>query len=513
MDRMNESEEKFNGRKLINQAEEMAEYVREACRGGVAAHEVERGLWRRVFEMGRYALGGFFLLHGDGDEGDRVQLEGGHEVKRLRKLHGRDYQSIFGCFALERVVYGSREGQKIEYVPLDRRIGLPESKFSYVLQDWNQALTVEMPYGQASAMLGKILGFEQSTHSLVRTRDRIAESVPEFWEAQPIPPTEEEGRLLVCTADGKGVPMRRATDSSGAETFRVEQPAGKGMRPGSKKMALLGSVYSVDPLVRTPRSVVDALFQESPPTDPPAKRPKPCFKRVRASLERDVANTTKPQVATIFGWMAEEWRTRNPGRDKPLILLMDGQESLWTAGEKYLPESELHVVEILDLLHASSYVWKAADLFYANGDTKKTRWVKKQLDHLLCGRANSVIRTLRRKGKRSALGADSLDELEKIGGYLATNAHRMAYDEYLKAGYPIASGVIEGACRCVVNDRMERSGMRWVIDGAQSMLGLRSIHFSALWDNFMNFHIHRETRRLYPSRAANDDIMSTSLAA
>jgi hypothetical protein len=139
--------------------------------------------------------------------------------------------------------------------------------------------------------------------------------------------------------------------------------------------------------------------------------------------------------------------------------------------------------------------------------------VKKQLNGLPAGRANSVVQTVRRKAKRSALTGNSLNELDKICGYLEANSHRMAYNQYPGAGYPIASGVIEGACRCVVNDRMERSGMRWVLDGAQSMLGLRSIRPSALWDDFIRFHIDREIRRLYPSRAANDDCIPAPLAA
>ncbi len=81
----------------------------------------------------------------------------------------------------------------------------------------------------------------------------------------------------------------------------------------------------------------------------------------------------------------------------------------------------------------------------------------------------------------------------------------MAYNEYLAAGYPIASEVIEGACRHVVKDRMERSGMRWILDGAHAMLGLRCIHLSGAWDEFMRFRIKRECERLYPGHSANDD--------
>ena len=110
------------------------------------------------------------------------------------------------------------------------------------------------------------------------------------------------------------------------------------------------------------------------------------------------------------------------------------------------------------------------------------------------------------KGKRRAT-------LEGICGYFHNNAHRIAYDVYLEHGFPIASGVIEGACRCVVKDRMERSGMRWVISGARAMLDMRCIHLSGLWEEFTAFRIQRESQRLYPGSAANDPDFSQPLAA
>ncbi len=77
----------------------------------------------------------------------------------------------------------------------------------------------------------------------------------------------------------------------------------------------------------------------------------------------------------------------------------------------------------------------------------------------------------------------------------------MRYDEYLAAGYPIASGVIEGACRHLVRDRLERTGMNWCIPGAQSMLNLRCIYLTDEWEPFMAFRIAEETKRLYPYRS------------
>ena len=509
MSKMHESSRKGNSQSLHSQLNEIVQFIEAAVDERVAVHEVEVGLWHRMLKLGREAMGMFFDLHGDGDEGERVTLPDGLRVRRLESLHNRPYLSVFGEFVLQRVVYGTREGQKIEYVPLDERLQLPASKFSYLLQDWGQSGTLEMPFKQTSSLLEKILGLRQSVHSLERCGRQLAEAVPVFWTAQPTPPEEEEGAVLVCTADGKGVPMRQA-----AEQARIEgADSDKGMRSGSKKMALLGSVYTIDPYLRTPDDVLDALFrQPQASTEQPSNRPKPCFKHVRAALMRDVAGSTTPQVETIFGWMAQEVSERAMAAQRPLVLLMDGQESLWNAGLEYLPEQHFEVTEILDLLHAVSYIWKAAHLFHPSGSGAALRFVRKQVKRILLGEVERVIRSLRRMATRRELSKNRLEDLEQICGYLRNNASRMAYDEYLAAGYPIASGVIEGACRTVVNDRMERSGMRWVFAGAHAMLGLRSIHLSGLWDDFLKFRISKELQDLYPGSAANDDVQLSLVA-
>ncbi len=504
LSKMHQSSQKGNNQSLHVQLDEIIRFVETAVDERGAVHEVEAELWLRMLSLGRELLEMFFTLHGDGDEGEQVALPDGRQVRRLDQLHKHPYLSVFGEFELWRVVYGTREGQKIEYAPLDERLQLPASKFSHLLQDWNQSSTLEMPFKQTSALLEKILGLRQSVHSLERSGRKLSEDVAAFWEARLPPPEQKEGALLVCTADGKGVPMRKA-----AEQARIEGvESNKGVRPGSKKMALLGAVYTIDPYLRTPEEVLDVLFRKPEnerSAEQPSSRPKPCFKHVRAALMRDTAESTAPQVETIFGWMAQEVVERTATVKRPLILLMDGQESLWNAGLEYLPEQRFEVTEILDLLHAISYGWKAVHLFHPTGSSAALRLVRKQVSRILSGKVDQVILSLHRMARRRGFSEGRLDDLEQICGYFRNNAERMAYDEYLAAGYPIASGVIEGACRTVVNDRMERSGMRWVFEGAHAMLGLRSIHLSGLWDDFITFHIARESQRLYLGSAANDD--------
>ena len=211
--------------------------------------------------------------------------------------------------------------------------------------------------------------------------------------------------------------------------------------------------------------------------------------------------------------MAEQVAQRNADGSKHVILLMDGQESLWRAGWAYLPETLADVTEILDLLHALGYLWEAAHVFHPNSSNAARDFVKAQARRMLHGEIAAVIQSLRWLGTHHKLKGKRRETLERVCGYFHNNAHRMAYDVYLEHGFPIASGVIEGACRCVVKDRMERSGMRWIMSGARAMLDMRCIHLSGLWEEFSAFRIQRESRRLYPGCAANDADFSQPLAA
>ena len=196
MKSMNQAASVIKGQALFDEVREIIDFLQTAFQEGHAAHQVEKGLWRRVLKLGRYAFEMYLALFGDGDAGERVRLQDGREVRRIDALHRREYQSVFGLFELNRAVYGTRAGQKIEYVPLDERLQLPQGKHSYLLQDWDQGLAVEMPYAPVSTTMARMLGFTQSVHTLERNQREMAASVAAFWQAQPTPPAELEGELL-----------------------------------------------------------------------------------------------------------------------------------------------------------------------------------------------------------------------------------------------------------------------------------------------------------------------------
>ena len=483
-----------NSNELEPSLKDLKAYVERAARQGVAVHEVEAGIWHRVLQLGHQALGLLFRLIGPGDRGETVVLPDGQEVRRLERSHPRVYQSVFGRFEVERVVYGTRAGQKIAYVPLDTQLELPESNFSYLLQDWAQSFAVENTYRRVPEALGRILDVHPSVDSLERMNQKMAETVGPFRESRPAPEPEQEGALCVVSADGKGIPIRRAPPEAPIHRHDPEQEA----KTNRKKMAVVGTVYTIEPFVRTPEEVVASLFR-SPADDPlPSERPVPQQKRLWASLPQEHDGEEVSATEATFTWLAQEVARRHPEAGKPIVLLMDGQKSLWEAGQRILPQ--VSTIEILDLLHATPRIWDAAHLFYGRDEEQTLHFVYDRVLRILQGEVRSVVAGLRQMGTKRTLRGKKREKLAKLCGYLENNAHRMRYDAYLAAGYPIASGVIEGACRHFVKDRMERSGMRWRIESAQAMLDVRSIYLNGDWDDFMTYRIEKETQRLYPYR-------------
>jgi hypothetical protein len=470
---------------------ELSCFLDASLKDGTALHNVEQGLWTRLLRLGHHCLQLFLAAQGTGDQGETVTLPTGQACRRLPKLHLRRYVSIFGVFSLARTAYGSREGQPLQFVPLDNRLQLPASDFSYLLQDWDQSLCVEEAFGQVRSTVARILNLKQPVDSLERMNQEMAQAVEPYRLSLQPPPPEAEGELFVVSADGKGVVMRRQAEDPVPAAHRT-----KGQKASQKRMATVGSVYSVERFVRTPEEVVAALFRERDQKKRP--RPKPCGKRVWASLCNDAEPHRPSGPSAVYLWMLWELALRNPGQAKETVQLHDGQESLWEAAQQYLPSD--NCVPILDILHVTPRLWQAAHLFHAEGSDEAEAFARERILKVLQGQASGVIRGLRSLGTRQQLTGAKKKTLVQVCGYLEKNLGRMRYDEYLAKGYPIASGVIEGACRHLVKDRLERAGMHWTYAGAQAMLDVRSVYVSEEWEAFQSYRIEQETQRLYPNR-------------
>jgi hypothetical protein len=480
-----------NAPSLAALADQLLGFVRHAADQGRPAHDVERAIWDRVLKLGREAFALFLRLHGTGDVGEQLTLPDGSTADRLPTTHARGYRSVFGDFTLTRTCYGTRDGQRIALVPLDNRLQLPASDYSYLLQEWDAALGCESAFARVAATIRDILGVEQPVDSLERNHRRVAASVESFRDTRPVPVPADEGEVFVVSADGKGVPMRRGPDDPPAKAHR-----GKGDKANKKRMAIVGALYSVDRHTRTAAEVAAALFRD-PRSDrgPRPNRPVPVGKHAWGRLSRASDGSLGEPIDAVFGWLTGELGRRNAS-GRPVVCVMDGQAALWEGRARHVPGA----VEVLDILHVTPRLWQAAHLFHREGTPGATAFVRDRVERILGGCVKGVVAGLRRLGTIRGLSGSKKKSLGTICGYLSGNAGRMRYDEYLREGYPIASGVIEGACRHYVKDRLERSGMRWTRAGAQAMLDVRSEFLNGDWTVFQSHRIERETQRMYPHR-------------
>lgn len=468
--------------------QDLVAFARQAAVDGSRIDQVERGLMRRLLALGLKLLQLFIAEHGDGDLGDEIPADDGRTLRRLPRRHDCRYVSIFGELSITRAVYGSREGRRIECAPLDERLGLPAGDFSYVLEDWIQRFCLKGSFAEGAESLETLLGLRLGSRTLEHMNQELAGFVAPFRDAVEPPPADEEGPILVVTADGKGVPMRRPVQD-GPRRRRT-----KGEKANKKQMACVGAVYSIEPFVRTADDILDEVLRKRRRDE----RPDPAHKHVWAEMSRDLDGEPLSAKDAVFCALFDDLNLRNTGLDRPVVCLMDGERALWQAQQVYFPEA----VGVLDLFHVLERLWTAAHCFHREGSDEAEEFVANQLRGLLEGRVGYVIGGLRQRLTKHGLSGSRRATLESVLTYLENNREHMRYDEYIAAGYPIGSGVAEGACRHLVKDRMEQSGMRWTVSGAQAMLHIRATYLNEQWDEFIEDRVSREQARLYGKAAA-----------
>lgn len=491
------------GQKLCELAGELSDFVQQAAVDGRPLHEVERPVLDRVLRIGHSAVELFLRCQGNGDLGESVSTNDGQTLHRSEEPATRPLRTVFGLHTITAFVYSAGVHEEIAFRPVDARLQLPPGRASYLFEEFSQYFCVEQAFGKAADTIEMVLHQKVSVDSLEHINHRVGDQAAAFLPSLPTPPAKDEGELLVFTGDGKGVPMVKEDARLFAAFDHDDQ-----RRPGNRRMATLAGVYSVDRHIRTPESVVAALFrdedEEASDTVKKSKRPPPKFKHIRGSFMRIYDANTEDELVLSGTTEAFYWADLEISRrlkpEQTLVRLMDGQASLWNASAECLRSAPAErTVDILDILHVSQYVWRAAKAFYGSQEQREA-FARDRLLRILQGEVSGVISGLRQIATKHGVRGRSRKEVETVCRYFKNNTHRMKYDEYLRAGYPIASGVIEGACRHFVKDRMERSGMRWRMAGAQAMLDVRSVYLSTYWDDFHRSRIVAEQRTLHPHR-------------
>jgi hypothetical protein len=305
-----------------------------------------------------------------------------------------------------------------------------------------------------------------------------SQTVGTFYANQAPPPRAVEGSLLIAQADGKGVPLVRR------ESGRPPARRGKGAKKTRKKEAIATALYTIAPYQRTPAEVIEALFPSASPTPAPAPRPRPQHKRVFATLGGKAA-----ALKRLAQWVAQ----RDGPHIRQRVALTDGARALQQQMQIWLPTFVL----VLDIIHAVEYLWKAGTALYGETDPQREVWVKAQALALLSSHTAQVIQHLEEKARALAPSSQAAKTLRQVAQYFQRNLPYMDYARYLKNGWPIGTGVIEGTCRHLVKDRMELAGMRWTVAGAESLLALRAVNENGDWEEFHRFRRQQRHRRLY----------------
>src|SRR5580700_11319523 len=371
---------------LTNLAADLTAFVLQVAQDGASFDDLERGVFGRILDMGNAAVALFLNVQGDGDLGPSIQAEDGRILYRSDTVQQRPLRTIFGEQILRAYVYSQGSKRRIELRPIDARINLPEGKASYLLQEFSQLFCVEKAFGVGARQFETVFRQQLSVDVLEDINRAMGAHADSFLDHLPTPPSAEEGALLVVTADGKGVPLVRE-DALKVPAFDKKE------RPGNRRMATLGCVYTVDAHVRTAEQIVAALFRDDSVPQPP-NRPDPCFKRYRAYFANTDPASEKAIASAYFtwDWLAQEMtRRRQPGQ--PIICLMDGQSSLWEAAEALLEATGLNLdelraagelIDILDIIHVSGYVWKAAKAFHSHREHQEA-FVQERLLRILRG--------------------------------------------------------------------------------------------------------------------------------
>jgi hypothetical protein len=290
---------------LVNLADDLAVFVRQAVQEGSDLDTVERAAFSRVLEIGRAAIDLFLDAQGDGDLGASVTSAEGVVLHRSESVQKRPLRTIFGEHAVQGYVYSRGSKTKIELRPIDARLNLPEGKASYLLQEFTQLFCIEKAFRVGARQFETVFGQKLSVDVLEDINRAMGEQADRFLDQLPKPPANQEGALLVATADGKGVPLVKQ-DAQKVPAFDKKE------RPGNRRMATLGCVYTVDAYVRTPEQIVAALFRDKS-TPQPADRPEPCFKRYRAYFAEKghEGEQSVPSAYPTWAWIGEEVKTRH----------------------------------------------------------------------------------------------------------------------------------------------------------------------------------------------------------
>ncbi len=412
--------------------------------------------------------------------------------------HHRRLATVFGEVGITRLAY-RRRGQRNLY-PADAALNVPAERHSHGLRRLAATEASRGSFEEAAAALERATGQHLGKRQVETLTARAALDVEAFYDTRVREADAGvESDLLVLSADGKGIVMRpdalrpATAKAAAAATNKLTCRLSKGEKRNRKRLAEVGAVYDLTPVARTP---CDVLASKAGETPPPA--PKASAKWVTASVVDDAATV----IATVF----DEAERCDPNHARRWVALVDGNNHQIDRIEAEAQTRGVDVTIVVDLIHVLEYLWGAVWCFFAEGDPGAQAWVHDRALAVLGGNAREVAAGIRRRATTARLNKHKRSKADACAKYLTNKAKYLDYPTALAGGWPVASGIIEGTCRYLVADRMDITGARWSVNGAEAVLKLRAIRANNDFDDYWKFHLNNERHRVHETRYADQTI-------
>jgi hypothetical protein len=414
----------------------------------------------------------------------------GEKLNHVRNNTSRKLTSIFGDVTVTRKSDSQRN--KASQFPLDSALNLPDDQYSDGIRYQTAREAVRGSFDNAvEAIQDTTGGHIAKRQSLKVTRD-IAQDFVGYYQKNQFDKKEDTDDVLVLTFDGKGIVMRpdslrACTRKAAKNSKKLNSRLSQGEKKDRKRMAQVAAVYTVLPHVRHAESIMKVADEEDDNVlsfRPPARN-----KRVWASVERE--------MECVIEEAFEEARRRDPEQKRHWVVLVDGHPHQLKLINRVMERMKLKATIVMDFIHVLEYLWKAAWCFFDKGDSAVEKWIAQRAVKVLKGECAQVAKGIRISATKKKI--TRRENIDKCADYLVKNKTRLRYGEALAAGFPIASGVIEGACRHLINDRLDITGARWSLEGAESILKLRSLKSSGDFDSYWEFNKEQSKLRHYDS--------------
>ena len=460
-----------------------------------------RGLLRRLFQD-RLDLTA-------AREERRHDVTGEDGVVRTRAEKGRTRPLVtkFGQVTVSRIAYRSPGRANVHL--LDRELNLPEEKHSHGLRKLAAIEAARGSMEAAAAAITRATGVTIGKRQAEELARRCAAHVEAFCLSRVVSPAPD-GWPLILTFDGKGIVMlpgalRPATaKAAAAAEGKLATRLSPGEKNGRKRMAELACVYDAAPVPRTPEDVISTPAQKRREKKAQAAKPKgrgkPREPQARGKwLTASVTDDIPAVIAAAF----DEAGRRDPGHKREWAVLIDGNNAQIEAVTAGAALRGVKVTIVIDFIHVLEYLWKAAWSFFDKGEPAAEEWVAAQSRKILHGNAAQVAAGIRRRATAYGYSGPERAGADECARYLQNKKDYLGYATALKKGWPIATGIIEGACRHIVKDRMDITGARWGLEGAEAILKLRAViatgDFDDYWRICGNWHMRHYARWLIMS--------------